>query len=158
MEDVEQVLETDHNWDNLENTWIPREGKRYAWDMDRSDFVGPDNEPYGEYGGWGTKEAGIRGRHHVRCYELEPGIISIQAHEDGYWDPTQLKHDVVSYQSTRDKLIDIFTSSWPYCTRVGTVDSGPDGWGDDGADDNHDGEAVILEASALMPKEIDRNC
>lgn len=158
MEDVETVLEDDHGWDNLENYRIPREGKRYAWDMDRSEFVGPDNEPYGEYGGWGTKEAGLSGRHHVRCYELEPGIISIQAHEDGDWDIWTQKHDVISYQSTRDKIIDIFTNNWPYLDNTGWVASGPDGWGNDGADDNHDGKAIRLEAGSNPPKEVDKNC
>lgn len=155
MEDMEEILEHENGWDNLENTIIPREGDRYAWDMDRDAWVGPDNEPYGEYGGWGTKSAGIDGRHHVRCYELEPGIVSIQAHEDGWWDPWKRAHDVVSYQSTRDLLIDIFTSADSFFHQVGTVDSGPEGWGDDGADDNHDGIAVILRGYL---KEIDRNC
>lgn len=155
MEDVKRILEDDHGWGTLENYIIPREGKRYAWDMDRATFVGPDNEPYGEYGGWATKEAGITGRHHVRCYELEPGMISIQAHEDGNFDLWKGEHDVVSYQSTRDKLIDIFTSNWPYLYETRWVDSGPDGWGDDDADDNHDGRAVRLKGGS---KEVERNC
>lgn len=158
MEHVETVLEDHNDWVNLENTWIPREGDRYAWDMDRTKFVGPEEEPHGEYGGWGTKKFGRNGRHHVRCYELEPGVVSIQAHEDGDWELSKRAHDVVSYQSTREKMIDLFTNNWPYLVERGTVDSGPDGWGNDGADDNHDGKAVQLKAwpwEAPKPADID---
>lgn len=154
--DVEDVLSS-AGWNDLE-FGVANEGKRYAWDKDREKFVGPDQEPKSEYTGWGTSGHGPTGRMHVRCYELESGIVSVQAHEDGNWDPTKLKHDVVSYESARQEMVDIFTNNWPYLEYGGRVDSGPDGWGDDGPDDNHDGTAIVLEPGSITPDPIDRSC
>lgn len=159
---VSRVLE-DENWNDLQevatidgNTL--QESNRYAWDKDRSRFVGPQEEPYNEYCAYGTKGYGPLGRLHIRCYELEPGMVSIQAHEDGWWDIQQFGHDVVSYQSAREKLKEIFTNNWPYLEEKKRVDSGPSGWGNDGADENHDGEAVVLGPTTITPDPVNRNC
>lgn len=160
ISDVRTVLQNNLKWDDLEDTiGIPNELNRYAWDKDREMFIGPDNEPKSAYGGWGsTRGFGIRGRIHVRCWELEDGIVSIQAHEDGNWDPLSLAHDVVSYENAKSELEDIFTNNWPYLQVADRVDSGPDGWGNDGESENHNGKAVILEPSSITPDPVDKQC
>lgn len=155
VNDVGDTL-TDEGWSNLENG-SGAEGKRYAWDMDREMFVGPDNEPRGAYGGWGSKSGlGVAGRMHARCYELEDGIVSIQSHEDDDVVFGGLGHQVASYQTAKEELSLIFQREWD---RVGirTIDSGTSGWGDDGARHNHNGKALVLK-NMDEPNPIDQNC
>lgn len=80
VEDVEAIL-SDEGW--YDEHAFTADWKRYAWDKDREIFVGPDNEPQGAYSHAVSHRFGFLGRKHAKFWELEDGIVSIQAHEDG---------------------------------------------------------------------------
>jgi len=161
ISDISNILVGELEWDDLEeDLLIPNELNRFAWDKDRSRFVGPpeDQQPYNEYGGFGsTGGFGILGRIHLRCWELEPGVVSIQAHEDGSFDfdPRKFKHDVVSYENAKEEVIGIFKD---YATVIESVESGRENYGNDGAGDNHNGEAVVMEDLHNPEDPPDVNC
>ncbi|WP_247003629.1 hypothetical protein [Halosolutus gelatinilyticus] len=104
VEDVEDIID-DEGWydeDDYSLSW-----KRYAWDTDRELFVGPDNEPQGEYSHAVNKRVGWLGRKHAKFWELEDGIVTIQAHEDGSFD-----HSTgLEYDPGREAIVDILTSN-----------------------------------------------
>lgn len=85
------------------------EHDRYAWDVDRETFVGPDQQEYNEYGSWATSTYRISGGYHARCYELEDGIVSLQVHEDDELY-TGGGHSVESYESAKNETDGIFLS------------------------------------------------
>ncbi|MFB1064363.1 hypothetical protein [Natrinema sp. H-ect4] len=148
--DIEDTFES-NGWNDLEEVWgiggnTLQESQRYVYDKDREIWSGPDNEPHGEYCGYTNVIDGYGplGRMHVRCWELEDGVVSIQAHEDGAWDPTKMAHDVISYENGKDAMRELFTSEYPMYV-ADRVDSGRANYGNDGSDDNHNGKAIVLD-------------
>lgn len=105
VEDVEDILD-DEGWydeDDFSLSW-----DRYAWDTDRELFVGPDNEPQSEYSHAVNKRFGFSGRLHAKFWELEDGIVSIQAHEDG----AAPDHSTgLEYDPGRSAVVDILTDN-----------------------------------------------
>lgn len=90
---------------------------------------------------------------YIRYYGLEDGLVSIQAHQDSDVFPSG--HKITSYEKAKSYLETVLTENWPFTVKTGTLDSGPSGWGNDGADDNHNGEALVLRA---YQDTIDRSC
>lgn len=105
VEDVEDILD-DEGWydeDDVSTQW-----KRYAWDKDRETFSGPDNEPQSEYSDAVSDRVGVFGRMHAKFWELEDGIVTIQAHEDG----NAPDHSTgLEYNPGRSEVADILTDN-----------------------------------------------
>lgn len=148
--DIEDTFEQ-NGWNDLEEVWgidgnTLQESQRYVYDKDREIWSGPDNEPLGEYCGYTNVIDGYGplGRMHIRCWELEPGVVSIQAHEDGAWNPLKMAHDVVSYENGKDAMRELFTDEYSMYI-ADRVDSGREGYGNDGKGDNHNGKAIVLD-------------
>lgn len=156
---IGQVLKN-KGWTDLES-WGGNEHSRYVYDSDRDIWVGPDNEPLGAYAGFGSKGGrGILGRCHVRAYELEAGVVSLQAHKDDW------RHNVATYEGGKSRIVDIFTNlddndPIPAMTQMGTVDSGSEGYWDDlDSQHQHNGKAAVLQYidSDNAPDPIDITC
>lgn len=116
---------------------------RYAWDVDREKFVGPGQERLDEYESWATSTERKDGGFHARCYELEGGMVSIQAHED-----TPRPHSVESYASARAEVFGIFYNQ-------SDVDSSNRARYGNNEKGDHDGRIYALESDR---DPVDRSC
>lgn len=83
--DIASYAESASDWQSSRGYW-PRfcEYDYYVWNADEEYMQGPDRQPHDGYVAVGTA-AGCNGtgeRDHARCYEIEPGVVAIQAHHD----------------------------------------------------------------------------
>jgi len=108
---------------------------RYAWDTTREKFIGPGQEPYSEYSYAAESEDRRKGGYHFKFYELEDGIVCIQAHEDDGILEDELGHQVESYQTAIDEAVDILTDA-------GGEENGTKGLNNGSRD--YDGDAPIV--------------
>lgn len=135
VDDIMDIAEDASGWQTSRSWWY-FEKDRYVYNQEENYMMGPGNQPNDGYGSIATG-SGFRGgrRYHARCYEIEDGVVAIQAHKDGE------DHDagVLSYREAEIEVAElILNSDLGDVTDIGTV------WLDNQTDPDNDGEAHRL--------------
>jgi hypothetical protein len=135
VDDILDVAENESGW-KTSRAWWYFEKDRYVYNQEEDYMMGPGNQPNDGYGSIATGSgAGGGRRYHARCYEVEDGVVAIQAHLDGE------DHDagVVSYREAELEVVElILNSDLADTPNVDTV------WLDNRTDPDNDGEAHVL--------------